>query len=71
MKVAYWALRTSVLSATRNCAKVSWMAAIRLRAVIDAFAERVGQEILVQWLDTNDALGFRVSDRDGKIENGD
>jgi len=38
---------------------------------IDAFAERVGQEILVQWLDTNDALGFRVSDRDGKIENGD
>ncbi len=34
---------------------------------IDAFAERVGQEIVVQWVDTNNGVQFRVSDRDGTI----
>jgi len=37
---------------------------------IDAFAERVGQNITVQWLDTKQGSEFRVSDRDGAIENG-
>ncbi len=35
---------------------------------IDAFAERVGQEIVVQWVDTSDGIAFRVSDRDGTID---
>jgi len=38
---------------------------------IDAFAERVGQEIVVQWVETNNGVHFRVSDRDGRIADGD
>jgi len=37
---------------------------------IDAFAERVGQNITVQWLNTEHGAEFRVSDRDGAIEDG-
>ncbi len=35
---------------------------------IDAFAERVGQEVVVQWADTSDEIVFCVSNGDGRID---
>jgi len=35
---------------------------------IDAFAERVGRDIAVQWVDTSKDAHFAVSDRDGLID---
>ena len=34
---------------------------------VDAFAEHVGQDIIVQWIGTKQDHVFRVSDRDGRI----
>ena len=35
---------------------------------IDAFANRIAQEIAVQWIDTSEDVTFRVSDRDGRVD---